>query len=563
MKKLFSIFIVLFCILGLTSPVSAELQVGDKVNINGMEATIVGFQNGNPVYQSIIYSNIYSSSSDCLIWKSDAIYNTARISVNGTVNNGYSVIVPWNGYNGIEYDVFRAFLYFNTLPLSGYTITAGSINIYVWNKSDIDGESIQVQSGVPMSTYPHDPPLIGDYDLTNYTGDGGSKDITTFTDSVYNSITLNATGYGWVNTSGWTKFCLRTTGDINNIAPTGNNYVSFATYEQGAGYRPYLVVTYTATAPVIISVAASNVATNSARLNSTITDGGGDPTCQIEFGYGTVSRTAVNYNLYTTHTTVTVPKSDYEEGENPYLDVSGLVAGTPYFYRVKITNEFGSMVSVDEQTFPTIGSVSDMVQFVGTPEDDNIGLNWIKATGATNTIINYALDTCPLTTADGTEIYNGTGIYLVHSGLDEGTTYYYSAWGESGGVPSANPINLIMTTTSGVSTTDLPALTIPTGWFQDPDESFLVHLQPFYSVINGIADSWGMPRGNAWLGLSLFFIMGIGAGLYIKFHAPALALMVMALLMAGFVVLHILPSFMIYISIMFALGAWPTRPQGV
>jgi hypothetical protein len=566
MKKIIFSFIVITLLIGALSPfsVSASEQIGDKVVINGMEATIVDFKDGQPIYQSIIYPSIYSSNSDGYMQKTDRVYNTARTAVSGgSKETSGDTLRIWHNYTSspVNYSINRSYLYFDTSPIGAYTITAGTLNIYVQSGDYADGESIQIQSGMP--TYPHDPLVLADYDLSNYAGNGGAKAISILTAWSYNSITLNATGYGWINTSGWTKYCLRTTGDINGAVPTGNNFIDFYSSEKGVLYSPYLVVTYTATAPVVISLPAGNIATTSATLNSSITDDGGDPTCQIEFGYGLVSQTAVNYALYTTHTSVTVPVSDYDEGDNPYLGIAGLAVGTPYFYRVKITNEFSSIVSVDEQTFTTTAALADMTQFIGSPNLDSISLNWVKAIGATNTLIRSGTDTYPTTIADGTLVYNGAGIFYIHSGLNEGTTYYYSAWGESGGAYSVNAINLVMTTSSEISLSDIPSITTPTGWFQEPNESFLVNLEPFYTVFNGLADSWGMPRGNAWVGLSLFIIILIGLGLYIKFHAPAFALMVMALAMAGFVVLHILPTFMLYIVLILALGAWSTRPQGV
>jgi hypothetical protein len=564
MKKLFYILSILIMVSSLVLgilPVSAERErIGDEVNINGMKATIVDFKNGQPVYQSVIYPNIYSSVSDGRSIKSNNVYATARTSATADTLGDFPLTV-YNSYGTGTYSIVRSYLYFDTSLLSGYTPSAASIYLYVTTKYDTDGDSIQVQSGMPL--YPHDPFVLSDYDLTNYAGDGGTKDITTFTTSAYNAFALNATGYGWINTSGWTKYCLRTSNDINGVAPTGLNGINAYSYEQGVGYRPYLVVTYTALAPVVISVAASSVATTSARLNSTITDGGGDPTCQIEFGYGLVSQTALNYAAYTTHTAVTVPVSDYAEGTNPYLDVSGLAVGTPYFYRVKITNEFGSVVSVDEQTFTTEAVVSAPSTFNGIPYGTSISLSFTKGTGSTQTLIRFALDTYPTTTggADGTTIYLDTGSNYIHTGLSGGTTYYYSAWGKSGATYSASPINLAMTTTSSLGKYTTPAASPIGGLMQEPNETFLVHLQPIYSVINGLADTWGMPRGNMWLALVLIFIFLISGGLYIRFHSASLSLILMAMLMGGFVTLHILPTLFLIVIGFCCLGAWATRPS--
>jgi hypothetical protein len=204
-----------------------------------------------------------------------------------------------------------------------------------------------------------------------------------------------------------------------------------------------------------------------------------------------------------------------------------------------------------------------MTTLVGIPDDDNISLSWGKAIGASQTLIRYATDTYPATIADGTQAYLDSGTSYVLSGLTEGTTYYFSAWGKSGATYSTNEVNLVMTTTSGLTSTTLPAGSTPGGWFQAPDASFLVHLQPIYSVVNGLADSFGMPRGNMWFTLMMLIVLAIGIMLYVKFGSASLALFIMALVMGLFIILHIFPTFMLWLVGLLALGGWSTRPQGM
>jgi hypothetical protein len=542
---------------------SAKLDIGDEVLINGkINATIVDFRDGQPVYQAVVYPNIYSSSSDGYATSGGyyPLYTTARDMVNAPVVNDVGNTIYVENI-GVGYKVTKAYLYFDTSVLTGYTVTGASIYVYetpTINSQSADGESIRVQSGMP--TYPHTPLVAGDFDQTNYAGDGGSKAISTFADNSYNAIVLNATGYGWINTSGTTKYCLRTTGDINNNAPTGINNLAFYSYEQGASYRPYLSVTFTALSPTIVSSPASNVAVNTARLNSDITEDGGDTDCEVRYGYGLVSHAVADFELYTTKTAWV---AGYDESENPYLDVSSLADSSTYYFRAQVRNDSANMTSVDEQTFTTLPDVQEPLNFIGFPNATSISLSWLKGIGSTRTLIRHRVDTFPTGTTDGAVTYNGTASFYLHTGLTEGITYYYSAWGESGGVYSDNATYLVMTTSASLDTDDIPAGSNPPGWFQTPDESFLAQLQPFYSVINGLADNASMPRGNAWFLLTMGFILICGLGIYITVHAPALALMVMALMMAGGVLLHILDSTMIVFVIFLALGAWSARPQGV
>ena len=558
MKKI--LLICLISILMMAVPANAsELKIGDEVLINDLKATVIGFQNGQPIYHSIIALE-YASNSDGSIRLSDSVYANARTATESdyiyplTIGNTVS-----NNYSASLYRVEKGFLYFDTSDLFGYTPTAGSIYLYVYGKGDTNAESVQVQSGMP--TYPHDPLVAGDYDLTHYAGSGGTQAIAGITVGQYNAIALNATGYGWINTSGTTKYCLRTTGDINGVAPTGTNYITYYSGDYDDDYVPYLSVTYTVLAPTGISVDASEVQFTTARLNALITYDGGDSSCQVRYGYGKVSQTAGNFNLYTT---LTAWVDGYHTGDRPYLDVDSLDNSDTYYYRVQIKNTNSTITSADEQTFDTETGVAEVSKFLGLPGVTSISLSWVRGAGASQALVRYSSDTYPATTADGIFVYEGAATSFTHSGLDDGTTYYYTIWGESGGTYSAVGENLVMTTNADVSdSSSNPASAMPTGWMQEPSGSFLVNLEPLYTTINGFADSWGMPRGNMWLALSLLFIAILGVGLYIAFHAPSLSLIVMALVMLAFVTLHVLSSFMLIIVVFLALGAWSSRPQGV
>jgi hypothetical protein len=561
MKRIIIVLILLSTMFAL--PVDASVKIGDEVNINGINATVVDFKNGQPVYQALITPNIHSTASDGYLWnlENGGVYNTARTAVNADAKDdtgGWMLIS--NSLNAGWWLIYRGYLYFDTSSLNGFVVTAADLKLWgsVGVSGDVDTDTLVIQDGMP--TYPHDPLVVGDFDESQYAGNYASKTFATWTASAYNTLSLNAGGVAAINTSGTTKFCLRTDHDINNNQPTGTNALWITTTEQGDPYEPTLIVTFTALTPSVVSVAASAIGSTTARLNSTVSYDGGDITCQIEFGYGAVSKTAVNYAAYTNHVSVTVPLADYKTGDNPYLDIAGLGAGATYYYRVKITNELSGIVSTDEQTFTTIGTVDDMTQLLGYPNDISISTSWAKANGATDTLIRYRTDTYPTTTADGTQAYLGTGTSFVVTGLTEGTTYYFSAWGKSGATYSTNEVNMVMTTNSKITESTLPAGSTPGGWMQDPDATLLVNFQPVYSVINGLADNFGMPRGNAWLALSMLFILFTGVGLYIRFGSPSLALFIMAIVMGLFVMLHIIGYFFIVLTLMLALGGWATRP---
>lgn len=252
--------------------------------------------------------------------------------------------------------------------------------------------------------------------------------------------------------------------------------------------------------PEIESKAASNIAATSARLNARVIDDGGEA-CEVRFGYGETTQTAVNFESYDT---VTDWFGAYETGQSPYYDVSGLTQTTTYYFRVQIKNSAGTYTS-GELDFTTDSSVGTPSNFNGAPSATSIYLSWTKGTGATNTVIRYSYSAYPTAITEGIALYSGSSTGYQHTGLTPGKNYYYSMWGESGGVYSASYVTLLVTTdasTGGDGAIDQPEQ--PGGWFQIPDDSALVNFEPFYSIVNDAADSWDMPRGTLWVILGLF-----------------------------------------------------------
>jgi len=146
--------------------------------------------------------------------------------------------------SGTAYYVFRAALYFDTsqLPLT-CNITTAILSLYVQTDSSTSDFNVTIQNGQPI--YPHNPLVSGDYNLAYYSGNGGSRNSSSISGVGYWNITLKSAGKSWISTTGTTKLMLRSSKDINNIAPTTPEGISFYTVEQGQAYAPKLIVTYT------------------------------------------------------------------------------------------------------------------------------------------------------------------------------------------------------------------------------------------------------------------------------------------------------------------------------
>ncbi|HWR27224.1 MAG TPA: M20/M25/M40 family metallo-hydrolase, partial [Candidatus Thermoplasmatota archaeon] len=185
---------------------------------------------------------VYSSSSDGYRSYQSTNYQSCW---NATTGNGfygaYNIFIGQNKQS-TTYTIYRGYVYFNTssLPSNAY-IDSATLGLYKSSDYSTTNFLITVQNGQP--TYPHDPLQTADYNRAYYSGDGGTLNTDSFGNG-YNNITLNSDGLSWINRTGWTKLCLRSSRDINGNTPTGNEYVSVYTSEQGSSYTPKLVIAY-------------------------------------------------------------------------------------------------------------------------------------------------------------------------------------------------------------------------------------------------------------------------------------------------------------------------------
>lgn len=318
--------------------------------------------------------------------------------------------------------------------------------------------------------------------------------------------------YGLTQTPTWTEseFGLFDTGayelTIEDLTPaTQYWYRAFVMNEEDTEYGSWTAFT-TLDAPSISTAAASNVASTSARLNSSLDNDGGDD-CTVEFGWGLTSQSHVD-----DYDNTEILQGTYSSGSNPYLDISSLVAGDTYYFRVKATNDAGTTEG-SQLTFETELTLSPPTNMIGYPESESISLAWSKGTGSTNTLLRYGTTTFPATTSTGIYAYLGTGSSYTIEDLESGQTYYISAWGESGGNYSSTYSTIMMTTsaTSGTSTDDIDVPTQPSRWFSAPDYTSMDGLLVVYDAINSAADSGHIPRETAWflLALGLSFIAAL------------------------------------------------------
>lgn len=179
-----------------------------------------------PSVKAPITETFISSTSDGFVSRSDASYTTARNSEAGENidrTTGFIVIGQYGEVSpSTNYYIYRGFLFFDTGSIPSVVIII-SAHLSVWgyyDESEVDFYVV-VQSGQP--TYPHDPLVAGDYDRLHYSGNGGqfyTGDIDPATwETQYWNISLNIEGINMITKEGQTKFCLRSSRDIDGIAP--------------------------------------------------------------------------------------------------------------------------------------------------------------------------------------------------------------------------------------------------------------------------------------------------------------------------------------------------------
>ncbi|GAI68730.1 unnamed protein product [marine sediment metagenome] len=181
---------------GITNGVTVGINDGDGTHYKSCNFV-------NKPYDIDLYSGACSSYTEARdLALADSIYDDLYIGQD-----------TWNSSWAID----RVVVIFDTSSLVGGTIKSARIRFNVDYKNDFQNDdAVVIQHGMP--DYPHDPPELGDYNQAHYSGNGGSisgADIVIG----WNEIELNEEGLSWINTSGCTKFMLRSKKDIDGISP--------------------------------------------------------------------------------------------------------------------------------------------------------------------------------------------------------------------------------------------------------------------------------------------------------------------------------------------------------
>jgi hypothetical protein len=355
----------------------------------------------------------------------------------------------------------------------------------------------------------------------NVTDDGGAalteKGICYKAGASGDPTTADSTSHDHINVEG--AFTAAIAGLTKGTAYRARAYAINAT---GIGYGVTEGFT-TIGDPTITTSAASLVSSTTARLNSNVTFDGsvvtGEP-CTIRFVY--IAGTGyANYAAIVAGAETTVDVAGtWIQGQSPYADITGLTVSTTYSYAVRIVNSTATYAYGSVVTFTTESGVYTPTNFTAIPTATSVSLAWAKGVGAQYTLVKYSDASYPLVVGDGIGAYLGAGNSKTLTGLTPGTTYYFTAWGNTAAVYSAGAgINTIVTTlaydTAG-STGTIEAPPSNSWWNQTPSASKVGSIPVVSALVTQSATVYAIPEASLWYFLWVLFSVGMGVIIYIK-----------------------------------------------
>ena len=110
--------------------------------------------------------------------------------------------------------------------------------------------------------------------------------------------------------------------------------------------------------------------------------------------------------------------------------LAGDSVGRIRFSRIDNLNATGEYVYLDDITIGDVNPPSAVTNFKAAGGDAQVALSWTNPTSTdfAGVKILYKTDNYPTSATDGTAVYTGIGTSYTHSGLTNGTKYYYSAF---------------------------------------------------------------------------------------------------------------------------------------
>lgn len=308
--------------------------------------------------------------------------------------------------------------------------------------------------------------------------------------------------------------------------------------------------------PVVTLLSGTNVSINAAQLNSII-GYDGNQLCDVRWGYDTVTH-AGNFAAYANISDWTL--DTYDTGSYPYLELSGLVANTTYFFNIQVRNDFAT-VEGTELTFTTLvaGTLAAPTNCMAKPEMNALNLSWTKGTSSSGTLIRWSLASYPVAITDGGRAYEGVDSSFRLIGVPSGRTVYLTFWSYSNGTFSATGTNVLTTTLAANTTDSVTALPSPkqiNNWMIEPSSANLQKL-PGHQLVSQWDTDYSMPETTAWfiVGIVLSVIFAGFVWAFDDNHSSFGALIALCIGLGGGVAAGIFAGWMLAFVVLLGIGA--------
>ncbi len=195
------------------------------------------------------YYSISGGDGSCRVWNQPN-WPTARNLANSqdvdtNVIEGRSA----DAGGGTAISIRRSHIPFDTATLpDDAAISAAILSLYVYAKNDGDNDGDDYEAIVESTQAA--PTSLATSHYNDFTTIEGSDqhDITGIATSAYLAFTLDATGRGWINKTGNSKFGIREGHDIlNNVIANAstNDIQAYSSERAGTSEDPKIVITYT------------------------------------------------------------------------------------------------------------------------------------------------------------------------------------------------------------------------------------------------------------------------------------------------------------------------------
>ena len=226
------------------------------------------------------------------------------------------------------------------------------------------------------------------------------------------------------------------------------------------GFGEILSFTTSGALPTVQTISASAVAGTSATLNGTVISNGN--ATSIAFCYGTSS----SLSGCTTATTTTPTSTSSAGSVSARADITGLVSGTRYYFRVSGTNSSGTSNgsilnfiagSPTAITLSPSEITGTSATLNGAVKTNNVttttGICWGSASTVTNGVLSSCTVVTPTPSSVDSTTSTTTGISYSLSGLTAGTTYYYQVRAIGNGATNYGTVESFVASNSPVVTT--------------------------------------------------------------------------------------------------------------